>query len=584
MADTARDVFFICYSHTDTSYKQRFDKFLHGERFRDRWELFSDSQIRPGENWQQRILDSLQKASAALLLVSQDFMVSPFIQQVELRDLLAGHIRRGLRLFLVPVRATNYRGTYLERFQWARSPDKPLSLLREEEQEQAMVEVCQLISNTLARPADDASQERQVECFESIPKLDLPPIYELQGAVAEGEFARCYLARDRLLEQNVIIKVLNEDLTRDSPAYDKYVLSAARLKHRNILGVLFCQTSKRPHFLVTPCIEGGTIAERLGDPDPTRRPSLETVMNWTLQLANALQYAHARGCVHGRLRPSEVRIDAEEQVMLSGFRTYEGLRAPCVTAKRSLEDFWYASPETRTTGRMDAKNDQYLLGLLAYEMIAGAQPIDLTSWATVLEPACARAIHQPRPLHEFVPECRQEVSDAILRALAVDPAQRWPDLTVFAQALENLLCHTASTRAKESYRRCAQKNEFYESVYAHLFAALPEARAMFGADLERQYKVLRDAIWLLLSFADTNETEEPTILSGVARSHFQRTAQEYDQFREAILAAVRDHDTAAAVEDWRTTMLPGFEYLKHSLAKAAPHSELRSRRAHAATG
>src|SRR5262249_56991201 len=103
----------------------------------------------------KRILDALPQATAALVLVSQDFMISPFIQQVELRDLLAGYIRNGLRLFLVPVRATNYQGTYLEKFQWARPPDKPLSLLTPEQQEEAMVAICLKIGNELAAKTPD---------------------------------------------------------------------------------------------------------------------------------------------------------------------------------------------------------------------------------------------------------------------------------------------------------------------------------------------------------------------------------------------------------------------------------------------
>ena len=71
--------------------------------------------ITSGDDWQKEILKNLQQATAALVLVSQDLMISPFIQQVELRELLTSHIRRGLRLFLVPVRATHYQATLLKR-------------------------------------------------------------------------------------------------------------------------------------------------------------------------------------------------------------------------------------------------------------------------------------------------------------------------------------------------------------------------------------------------------------------------------------------------------------------------------------
>lgn len=66
-----------------------------------------------------------------MVLISQEALISPFIQQVELRSILESHIRRGLRLFLVPLAPTLYHGSVLEQFQWALPPDKPLSSMSE---------------------------------------------------------------------------------------------------------------------------------------------------------------------------------------------------------------------------------------------------------------------------------------------------------------------------------------------------------------------------------------------------------------------------------------------------------------------
>ena len=161
MAEPTQDALFICYSHTDQKYREQFSKFLQAEPLRH-VKIFSDAAIKAGDDWYKIILESLQEATAALVLVSQDFMISPFIQQTELRQILENHIRRGLRLFLVPVRPTNYQGTYLERFQWARPPDRPLSLLPEPEQEAAMVEVCLRIAGQLTTKADAPTIESVV--------------------------------------------------------------------------------------------------------------------------------------------------------------------------------------------------------------------------------------------------------------------------------------------------------------------------------------------------------------------------------------------------------------------------------------
>ena len=576
MAEPNRPTLFICYSHTDQKYREQFSKFLQTDRLKEAATIFSDAAIEPGDEWQKTILDRLRQATAALVLVSQDFMISPFIQQVELRELLAGYIRDGLRLFLVPVRSTNYQGTYLERFQWARPPDKPLSLLTPEQQEEAMVDICLRIGNELVDKAPDpATAEHTIACLASVPKLDLPSVYDVEEPIGEGEFARCYKARDQLLDKTVIVKVLNTPLSQDSPGYDKYVRSASRLTHRNILGLLFSQANKLPHFIVTPAVGDDTLEKRL-------RANLMPIPNaidLTITLAGALAYAHGKACVHGRLRPSEIRFDAENEPVLSGFRTLAGLRdaAPSPRGERrlTLEEFVAASPEQRATGLIDPKTDQYQLGLVAYEAIAGTPPVRASdaTWASVIEPEIAGALLHPRPLKDFVRGCTQRVSDAVMRMLSVNPADRWASLALVIEALRAERTIVPSVEeAKASYRRCAQDNTFYETLYEKLFETTPEIRQMFvGRSMEQQYQVLRDALWLLLSFSTSAERDEPTILSGVARTHARFEPRQFELFEDAVLEAVARHDPAgpSAVAAWRDAMAPGIDYLKSKAGKAA---------------
>src|SRR5262249_4980810 len=308
---------FICYSHTDQKYREAFTKFLRTDRLKG-ITIFSDAAIQPGANWQATIIECLRQSTAALLLISQDFMISPFIQEVELRELLEKCIRDGLRLFLVPVRSTNYDGTYLEQFQWARPPGKPLSLLAPELQEEAMVKICSDIADQLAdQGPDPATAEHTIECLQRIPKLDLPSVYAIEEPAGEGEYARCFKAGDRALDKPVIIRVLHTPLSADSPGYDKYVRSASKLTHRNILPLLFSQAAKLPHFIVTPAVGDRTLEKRL------RQGPLEIThaIDLTIKFAATLAYAHSKDCVHGRLRPSEVRFDCEDDIVLSGFRT-----------------------------------------------------------------------------------------------------------------------------------------------------------------------------------------------------------------------------------------------------------------------
>ena len=205
-------------------------------------------------------------------------------------------------------------------------------------------------------------------------------------------------------------------------------------------------------------------------------------------------------------------------------------------------------------------------------MIAGAPPAVVSTWASVLDPALARALVHPRALKEFVTGCHERVSDVIMRMLEVNPADRWDSLDTVRLELEKALIARSSVDvAKDSYRRCAQDTTFYRTVYDNLFAVMPEIKGMFrDPSLERQYQVLRDSLWLLLTFSETSEQGEPTILSAVARTHSQLPC-DFDKFRDAVLDAVGRHDSAdpATLGAWREAMMPGLEYLKSKAGSPA---------------
>lgn len=112
-------------------------------------------------------------------------------------------------------------------------------------------------------------------------------------------------------------------------------------------------------------------------------------------------------------------------------------------------------------------------------------------------------------------------------------------------------------KAKDSYRRCTGENRFCRTLYDDLFDKMPEIRGMFASrSMEQQYQVLRDALWLLLVYPETHEPGDPTILSGIARTHAHYEPRQFDTFRDAVLKAVGACDPAgaAAVEAWREAM------------------------------
>ncbi len=127
----------------------------------------------------------------------------------------------------------------------------------------------------------------------------------------------------------------------------------------------------------------------------------------------------------------------------------------------------------------------------------------------------------------------------------------------------------AMTEARASYDRCAQVSQFVDDFYARLFEVLPEARVRFAeTDFDRQRKLLRHAIGLLLSFP-TERAGEPNILSRLAERHSRKDLaidpSFYGPFLESLIDTVKRHDSSCtpAVElAWRTTLAKGFAYMQ----------------------
>jgi serine/threonine protein kinase len=575
MAQVARDLLFICYSHTDKKYREQFQKYLKADAVTEVIRIWADTEITEGADWQKEIIERLDEATAALVLISQDTLISPFIQQVELRAILESHVSRGLRLFLVPLAPTLYQGSTLERFQWALPPDKPLSSMSENDQQEAIVQVCRRIAKQIGTMPDTPTIERTIECLKSVPRLDLPSTYKLEKPLGEGRFSRCFRGRDTTLNRPVVIKILNTPLERDSAAYDKYVASASKLDHRSILGIYFSEANKLPNFIVTPDVGDDTLEEKLADPET--RPAHNDALRWIVSLAGTLAYAHDQGCVHGRLRPCEIRFHRERPI-LTGFRTIESCakEASSATAWRwDLDDFRFASPEYRERGVVDAKGDQYQLGLIAYEVLSGVSPVPVTSWASLFDPAVLAAVLNPRPLKDVVPHGDARVSDVVMRMLSSDPNARWPSMREVEQRLEDALTNATSVAvAKESYRRFAQDVGFYDELYKRLFQKIPGIETMFKSrSMAEQRELLRNAVWLLLTYASVSDRGEPTILSRVAEKHHGFPDEWFDSFGTLVLELVEERDRAS-LDAWRYAMAPGLAYLKAHAGNVADTASL----------
>ncbi|HEX6669717.1 MAG TPA: serine/threonine-protein kinase [Gemmatimonadales bacterium] len=266
--------------------------------------------------------------------------------------------------------------------------------------------------------------------------------YAFEREIGAGGMATVYLARDLRHSRPVAIKVVRPELSgADGLArFLREIELAARLQHPHILpvfdsGAVDDGAGGRTPYFVMPFVQGETLRARLVR---EKQLPVEDAIALATEVADALAYAHANGVVHRDIKPENILLSGGHAVV-ADFGVAKALAAPGGDPSALTQVGFaigtpnYMAPE-QATGRdqVDARADQYSLGCVLYEMLAGSAPFAGGTAQSVV----ARNMTAPRP---HVARVRQEVPDAledvIIRAMAIDPADRYPDMAGLATAL-----------------------------------------------------------------------------------------------------------------------------------------------------
>lgn len=136
---------FVSYSHEDAEWLKRVRKFLDPLEKRGLLNIWADTEIHPGMQWMDAIKKALETANVAVLLVTQDFLNSPFIQGEELASVLSKAEDQGLQVIWIAVKASTVGDSPLWKFQAANDPKHPLDTLPEPQQNQVLAEIYEKI-------------------------------------------------------------------------------------------------------------------------------------------------------------------------------------------------------------------------------------------------------------------------------------------------------------------------------------------------------------------------------------------------------------------------------------------------------
>ena len=254
--------------------------------------------------------------------------------------------------------------------------------------------------------------------------------YRLMCLLGQGGFADVYLGEHIYLKTQAAIKVLQVHLGHEElDAFLNEARTVARLVHPHIVRVLEFGVEGSIPFLVMDYAPNGTLRQR--HPKGTQLP-LETVIHYVKQVAAALQHAHDKKLVHRDVKPENMLLSANDDILLSDF----GIALVAQSSQQqNVEDavgtLAYMAPE-QLQGKPRPATDQYALGIIIYEWLSGDHPFH----GTFTEVASQHMLVTPAPLHEKVPDIPPAVEQVVMTALAKDPHQRFASVQMFATALE----------------------------------------------------------------------------------------------------------------------------------------------------
>lgn len=274
--------------------------------------------------------------------------------------------------------------------------------------------------------------------------------YRVDEVIGQGGMAKVHRGYDLTLGRQVAIKILDPELARDTAFRTRFRLeaqAASRMSHPSIVRVYDAgdpSTGPGAHrsgdaseqsepYIVMELVQGTLLKDIIA-----RGPlPVADAIRYADGILEALEYSHRAGVVHRDIKPGNVMItDKGVKVMDFGIaRAVSDSSSTVAETTQILGTAAYFSPEQAKGEAVDARTDLYSAGVVLYEMLSGRQPFRGDSPVAVAYQHVSETPTPPTEVNEQVPRALDAI---VLRAMAKDPYQRFPDAASFRVALKSV--------------------------------------------------------------------------------------------------------------------------------------------------
>lgn len=318
--------------------------------------------------------------------------------------------------------------------------------------------------------------------------------YRVDSLIGRGGMATVHRGYDLTLGRTVAIKILDRELARDNTFRTRFRLeaqAASRMAHASIVRVYDAgedlEDDPAGGITHTPFIVMELVRGRLLREIAAEAPlSADDAARYVDGILEALEYSHRAGVVHRDIKPGNVMVTDDGQVKVMDFgiaRAVSDTSATVAETTTILGTAAYFSPEQAQGEPVDARADLYSTGVVLYELLTGRPPFVGDSPVSV---AYQHVREAPVPPTKRYPEAPAQLDPIVMRALAKDPAQRYPDAATFREALDAALDGRTMSRRQmtnltdELYGEHRRAQNEIEHTFAELSSDNGVARTQSG--------------------------------------------------------------------------------------------------------
>ena len=316
--------------------------------------------------------------------------------------------------------------------------------------------------------------------------------YRIEGKIRDSDIGTIFRATDTRLDRLVALLVLSPALSeKTTQRLLQQAQRFARLQNPNIITLFDADKERGLAYLVMEYYEGSTLRALIG------QNIVPPVGSVAISIAQALEYAHSKGAMHGNLKPDNVLVG--EEVKLSDFGL--GLLAEgrhLIDAPVLINTPHYLAPEQIEGRPVDGRADLYALGVILYELATNQQPFE-GDGLNILKQHLSQP---PRPPRQLNPQLSRSFEHLILRLLAKDPDQRYESAAQVQQILANLsLASTeppgepASQQASETVDQRGSESAGEEVQFGEVVEFIPQRRGKLIGREQEISQILR--LWSL---------------------------------------------------------------------------------------